>query len=148
MRLRRRGSGQKAEMDMTPMIDMAFQLIAFFMFAISFSQNEQDERVMLPDSVLAKPANQPLKYPITIHMTRSGSVIYGGQELADMNQLRPYLGSEKLILEGRKRPLKDATVVIRADRLVKAGLVQRLIQMCQEMSFETFALRAQEDIGP
>ena len=48
---------------MTPMIDMAFQLIAFFMFAISFSQNEQDERVLLPDSVLAKPANQPLEAP-------------------------------------------------------------------------------------
>ena len=31
MRFRRKGSGQKAEMDMTPMIDMAFQLIAFFM---------------------------------------------------------------------------------------------------------------------
>ena len=64
MRFRRKRSSQKAEMDMTPMIDMAFQLIAFFMFAISFSQNEQDERVMLPDSVLAKPANQPLKYPV------------------------------------------------------------------------------------
>jgi biopolymer transport protein ExbD len=135
-------------MDMTPMIDMAFQLIAFFMFAISFSQNEQDERVMLPDSVLAKPASQPLKNPVIIHLTRTGSVIYGGQELPNMNYLRKYLVSERMVLEGRKRSPADATVVIRGDRFAKAGVVQRLVQMCQEEKFEKFAMRAQEDIGP
>jgi biopolymer transport protein ExbD len=147
MRFRRKRGGQKAEMDMTPMIDMAFQLIAFFMFAISFSQNEQDERVMLPDSVLARPASQPLKHPVTIHLTRTGGVVYGGQEMPEMNRLRPYLVNERLVLLGRKREMTDATVVIRADRFAKAGVVQKLIQMCQEEKFEKFALRAQEDIG-
>jgi biopolymer transport protein ExbD len=135
-------------MDMTPMIDMAFQLIAFFMFAISFSQNEQDERVMLPDSVLARPASQPLKHPVTIHLTRTGGVVYGGQEMPEMNRLRPYLVNERMVLLGRKREMTDATVVIRADRFAKAGVVQELIQMCQEEKFEKFALRAQERVGP
>ncbi|NLX55986.1 MAG: biopolymer transporter ExbD [Planctomycetaceae bacterium] len=148
MRFRHRRDGPKAEMDMTPMIDMAFQLIAFFMFAISFSQNEQDERVMLPDSVLAKPANQPLKHPVTLHLTRTGNVIYGGQELPALERLRPYLVNERMVLQGRNRTMEDATVVIRADRLARAGVVQKLIQMCQEEKFEKFALRAQEDIGP
>ena len=148
MRFRHRRGGAKAEMDMTPMIDMSFQLIAFFMFAISFSQNEQDERVLLPDSVLAKPANQPLKHPVTLHLTRTGHVIYGGQELPALERLRPYLVNERMVLQGRNRSMEDATVVIRADRLAKAGVVQKLIQMCQEEKFEKFALRAQEDIGP
>jgi biopolymer transport protein ExbD len=148
MKFRRQRGLPKAEMDMTPMIDCAFQLISFFMFAISFSQNEQDERVMLPDSTLARPANQPLKHPVTIHLTRAGAVIYGGQELADMNRLRPYLVNERMVIEGRKREMSDATVVIRADRFAKAGVVQKLIQMCQEEKFEKFALRAQEDVGP
>ena len=29
---------------MTPMIDMTFQLIAFFMFVVNFSEAEQDDR--------------------------------------------------------------------------------------------------------
>ena len=132
---------------MTPMIDMAFQLIAFFMFAISFSQNEQDERVMLPDSVSARPANQPLKYPVILHLTRSGAVIYGGQELPNMDRLRPYLVNRRMVLQGRDRTMSDATVVIRADHFAKAGVVQKLIQMCREEKFEKFALR-QEDVGP
>ena len=40
-------------MDMTPMIDVTFQLIAFFMFVLNFSEVDQDQRVNLPSSELA-----------------------------------------------------------------------------------------------
>ncbi len=39
-----------AEGDLTPMIDMTFQLIAFFMVLINFTQTESHERVVLPSS--------------------------------------------------------------------------------------------------
>lgn len=133
---------------MTPMIDMTFQLIAFFMVLLNFSEAEQDQRIMLPQSVLAKPPERPLRHPVTIHMTRDGSVVYGGQELASLQRLRPYLINERMVLEGRRRPMSDATVVIRADRLARAGVVQKLIELCQEEKFEKFALRVKEDYGP
>jgi len=43
------------EIDMTPMIDIVFQLITFFMVINNFDQNEADERVSLPRDQLAKP---------------------------------------------------------------------------------------------
>ena len=58
-----------------------------------------------------------------------------------MDRLRPYLVNERMVLQGRDRTMSDATVVIRADRFAKAGVVQKLIQMCQEEKFEKFALR-------
>jgi len=36
------------EMDMTPMIDVTFQLIIFFMLAISFAEADHDHRINLP----------------------------------------------------------------------------------------------------
>ena len=44
-----------AEVDMTPMIDIVFQLIAFFMVISNFEQTQADERVRLPKDVLAQP---------------------------------------------------------------------------------------------
>jgi len=44
-----------AEVDMTPMIDIVFQLIAFFMVISNFEQTQADERVRLPEDVLALP---------------------------------------------------------------------------------------------
>ena len=35
--------------DMTPMIDIVFQLIAFFMIVTNFEQTQADERVKLPE---------------------------------------------------------------------------------------------------
>ena len=43
------------------MIDMTFQLIAFFMLVINFSDVEQDQRVQLPASELAKPPTSSLR---------------------------------------------------------------------------------------
>jgi biopolymer transport protein ExbD len=64
---------------MTPMIDMTFQLITFFMFVMNFSEAEQDDRIQLPLSQLAKPVDGPVEKPITLQLTSKGSVIYAGE---------------------------------------------------------------------
>ena len=148
MRMRKRAESKILEGDLTPMIDMTFQLIAFFMVLINFSQTETDQQILLPESVLAKPPDRPFQYPITIQLTKEGNVRYGGQELANMNRLRPYLVNERAILLGRDRELSEATIIIRADRQAQAGVVQKLIQVCQEEEFENYALRAKEEVGP
>jgi len=56
----------KTDVDMTPMIDMTFQLITFFVFTLNFSTAVQDERLQLPMSQLAKPAEGPAVDPITL----------------------------------------------------------------------------------
>ena len=146
MRFREK-SGKILEGDLTPMIDMTFQLIAFFMVLINFSQSEQEEGILLPKSELAKPPDRPLQHPITIHLRENGTIVYAGRNLANMDRLRPYLVNERSVLEGRERPLTDATIIIRAHQHAKAGVVQKLIQVCQDEKFERFALRAEEDVG-
>jgi len=132
---------------MTPMIDMTFQLIAFFMILINFDASEQDERIQLPASTLAKPPEAPLETPITLQLTRQGEVIAGGQLYAEAAALRPLLNNERNVLRLKNRSEKDATIIIRADRNTPTGKVQDLIKLCQEMGFEKFTLRAKENVG-
>src|SRR4051812_32947819 len=130
------------ELDYTPMIDMTFQLIAFFMILINFSDAEQDQRVQLPSSALAKPPQAALETPITIQMVKDGQLIMNAQLLPDANALRPFLNVEKYTLENKKQSIKDATIIIRAHKDAKTGLVQQIIKVCQEVGFEKFTLRA------
>ena len=53
---------------MTPMIDMVFQLIAFFMVLINFAQTEANDHVKLPSSQLVKPPEVALEFPIVLHV--------------------------------------------------------------------------------
>lgn len=145
MRIKRDVDGIQ-EGDLTPMIDMTFQLIAFFMVLINFSQADQDSRVQLPESTLAKPPEAPLEFPITLHLTSDGEVVVGGNQVP-VDGITPYLLKEKDVLRFKGKTPQDATVIIRADGKTATGMVQELIKKCQESQFERFALRAKEDVG-
>ena len=147
MRFKKETANAVYEGDLTPMIDMTFQLIAFFALVINFSQSEQNEKIQLPESELAQPSDKPLEFPITLQLTTESTVILGGQEIA-LEALRPFLLKEKQILESERRSLSVATIVIRAHKRTPTGKVQELIRRCQDEGFETFSLRAKEETGP
>ena len=143
------GMPETVSFDMTPMIDCTFQLVIFFMLTINFSNDEQNEMVRLPQSELAKPADAPLKAPITLQLIPSDPVdkkekIIVGSEKVPMAALKDVLKREKAALEGRNRSVADATIIIRADRLARTGSVQEMIEIAQSVRFEKFILRAKE----
>ncbi|MEO1497237.1 MAG: biopolymer transporter ExbD [Planctomycetota bacterium] len=148
MRLTKRHNYEIVEGDMTPMIDMTFQLIAFFMVLINFSEVEQDQRVNLPATELARPPETAYDEPLTIQMTSDETILFGGQEL-DLEGLRGALLVESQLTKAYSdRRLADVTVVIRADAGARAGKVQEMIQLAQEFGYETFALRGRQSDTP
>lgn len=146
MKLKKEGP-EPVELDMTPMIDMTFQLIAFFMILNNFEQSETDARVVLPASALAKPPEAPFESPITVQMTKEGQPLLGGQIYADRQALIPMLKNEKFVLEAQNKSIGNATIIIRAHKFCKTGDVQDLIKVCQEVGYEKFTLRAEENQG-
>ena len=144
---RKSGDGpSNTDIDMTPMIDMTFQLITFFMFVMNFSEAEQDDRIQLPLSQLAKPVEGAMESPITLQLTNRGSVIYAG-ELVPVSDIGTYLEREKTVMLDAGKEPSAATVIVRADGRSKTGEVQEIVRKCQEKGFERFALRAQYDEG-
>jgi biopolymer transport protein ExbD len=138
------GFGNPSEVDMTPMIDMTFQLIAFFMFTLSFAEADINERIKLPGSELARPPDAPAEKPLTLQLTDQATVIYGGEDLR-IDAIKPYLSREKEYMIRTQVDPKNATVIIRADGQAKTGDVQKLIRLCQDTGFEKFVLRAKEE---
>lgn len=132
---------------MTPMIDMTFQLIAFFMVLINFDASDQDERCLLPSSTLAKPPNVRSETPIVLQLLKDGTCVVGGQAYADIALIKPVLQNEASILQLKNKSPADANIIIRAHLSSKTGKVQDMIKLCQDLSFEKFTLRAKEDRG-
>ena len=142
---RKSGGGPgNTDIDMTPMIDMTFQLITFFVFTLNFSTAVQDDRVQLPMSQLAKPAEGPSVEPITLQVMQDGNVIYAGEPVP-MQDMKGYLENEKRVMIASSKEPSSATVIVRADGRSKTGDVQELIKACQEKGCERFVLRAQYD---
>ncbi|MCA9049772.1 MAG: biopolymer transporter ExbD [Planctomycetaceae bacterium] len=148
------------EVDMTPMIDIVFQLIAFFMVISNFEQQQADERVTLPRDQLAKPPEVKRDDAFTINFgfekDKQGEVIdptpylFFGDEKLVVDQCAQRLKQESLFYKTIGTDLADVTVEIRADAGVPAGEVQKLIQLCQEqgIEFQRFALKATQKVDP
>lgn len=132
------------EGDMTPMIDMSFQLIAFLMVLVNFNAEEVSAKVVLPQSELAKPpTGNPPPNRIVIQITKTGTVIMGAEEMG-MDGLRNMLGAEEYVLRSKGVELNEATIYIRAHQDCPTGKVQDVIKECQLKKFENFVLRAKE----
>lgn len=141
MRITRSRHATSAEMDMTPMIDVTFQLIAFFMFVLNFSEVDTDQRINLPASELARPPDAPYSQPLTVQMTADDKILFGGDEMTPDALQSALMREAQIIKAYPNKKLSDVTVVIRADRFAKTGKVQEVIQMCQQAGFDMFALR-------
>ncbi|GAA4424884.1 MULTISPECIES: ExbD/TolR family protein [Bremerella] len=136
------------EGDLTPMIDMTFQLIAFFMVLINFTQADQNKEIKLPESELAKPPEVPFENAITLQIYKNGNVYFDGNDFT-LDSLRPRLVVEKQIADefkGKDGGAQNVTVIIRGDSFVETGKVQETIKLCQDVGFEKFALRAKEKV--
>ena len=81
MRMRSRQTF-RSETDMTPILDMTFQLTFFFMLTLNFSSEIQSDLVRLPASEIAKPAQGALETSITVQTLASGLVLFGGDRMA------------------------------------------------------------------
>ena len=146
MRYSARRGAPYAKGDMTPMIDMTFQLVAFLMVLVNFSEADQNEAIRLPSSELAKPPDDRIPSSITLHLTRTGTVFMRAEEYP-LARLRDVLLREKQVMDQTPgSSSRAATIIIRADREAKTGRVQEVIKVCQETGFEKFALRAKEQV--
>ena len=149
---RRKSKGTDLDGDMTPMIDMVFQLLIFFMILINFADADQNARVKLPENDIVKPPEQPVPDAVTLQIAkqegkaREYSVLIGADEFMgenDFKRLKAALDKEvKFVKNEKKKSAKDMTVILRADKDTPIGFVNKVIHTCQEADIENFALRA------
>ncbi len=109
--------GTKAEINMSPLIDMTFLLLIFFMVTAVFVQ-ESGVKVDKPRAATAESLAQE---NLLITLAKDGSVHYGGREVSP-SQLPSIVKS----VQGGKLP-----VVIVADDDVSTGTLVRIIDLCR-----------------
>jgi biopolymer transport protein ExbD len=138
----------KAEPNLTPILDMVFQLITFFMLVINFKSASLDLSLKLPVVGSARPVDTRGEEDLLIlNVTGDGKLIVYGIP----KDIEPYIASEAqatLLWARRINPdlkLGDelpSTVVIRADESTPFKLLNRIIKACQENGYRKFALMA------
>ncbi len=143
----------KAEPNLTPLLDVVFQLITFFMLVINFSQDNFDSRIKLPVAGSARPQDDAGKLAeerLVLNVDGQGHLLFNGQTLsADQAiakiKLEAQIARSNIkalkgkVVEGEELP---ARIVIRADRDTPFAALFSLISTCQTNGYQKFDLKA------
>ena len=144
MKFRQKNDKGILEADLTPMIDVTFQLIAFFMLIINFSEVDRAEEILLPAHELARPPETRPEFQVILNLNPDGSVKFAGQQIEKIDFLTGLLNREISAAQRESVPPGEIAVIIRSHQDTPTGLVQELITKCQSLELENFSLRVKE----
>jgi biopolymer transport protein ExbD len=142
----------RAEPNLTPLLDVVFQLITFFMLVFHISGGNIDPRVTLPVAASARPieGKQALEDRIVLNIDADGNLLWSGETL-DTERAVKEIGTQaqlvRLNLKVAGNEVKageplPTTIILRADRSTAFSQLYRLITACQANGFTRFSLKA------
>lgn len=142
----------KVEPNLTPILDMVFQLITFFMLVINFKGAAMDLTLQLPVLGSARPLDKEEQGGLLVlNIDQEGQLKSFGKVYADPRDIEAFLAREakadgqQLIKAGKPYQPGDelpTTVVIRADQQTPFNKLNAVITACQQQGYLKFSLRA------
>lgn len=109
-------------MDLTPIIDMVFLLLIFFLVATTFHQTEREMKIALPFASSAGPISATLR-EIVLNVDKDGEI---------------YMGGKRVTAEEVRDTIRQAVstnaeqkVTVRGDREAAYASIVRVLDICK-----------------
>ena len=140
MNLNKHDARTEMEMNMTPMIDVVFLLIIFFMIITDLTQQDLEEiRLPVAQNAIPDKPDPKVVRPV-INVMADGRMIVRKQEIyeperGDPTEMERYLADAarrmpKRMERGDPAPLPDNPLLIRADENTEFKFIQRIMEVC------------------
>ncbi len=136
-----------AEPNLTPILDMVFQLITFFMLVINFKSASMDLDLKLPVVGSARPVEHEGEDLLVLNINSEGKLKVYGQLIANVDGYIRQEAQASLLAVRKTNPNVKADdlpsiVVVRADKSTPFKMLNQVITTCQAHGFRNFALKA------
>jgi biopolymer transport protein ExbD len=130
-------SDEEITLEMTPLIDMVFQLLIFFLLTTTFAINVKEGGLEV-DLPRAKSAQIPsMARHMVIAILKDGRIVVGGEEMST-EALR-----EKLVKVHKDNP--QTMIIVQADKTVEHGIVVKAMDMAATIGLKHLAIATVEE---
>ncbi|RMD63512.1 MAG: biopolymer transporter ExbD [Planctomycetota bacterium] len=119
---------QNASIELTPMIDMVFLLLIFFLVATTFQQDERELDIALPEAANAAPLAEALQ-EIVVNVDAHGAMRVNGRTVSP-EQLQA-------LLTQAVHSNPEQKVTVRGDRAAPYALIVRALDVCKAAGVRT-----------
>ncbi|MGL6064330.1 MAG: ExbD/TolR family protein [Fusobacteriaceae bacterium] len=127
-RIKRRSSGPLI-LELTPLIDVVFLLLIFFLVATSFEDVKSGIKIDLPTSTIRE-LKEIKEIQITINTKKELVLIYKEKGIASEEKVTK--NNLKKLLSGKISESKEKNVLISADKNIDYGFVIEIMTIAKE----------------
>lgn len=124
-------------LNMTPIIDIVFQLLIFFLVATRFAQEERELEVSLPHASEAQPLIAEVK-ELIVNVDKDGRFFIDGR-FRDAPEL------ESILAQAVASNPASQSVIIRADKHVEFEPVVRVMDLCNKTNVAEYRVTAADE---
>ena len=135
MRLKARRKGVQASVDMTPMLDVVFQLIIFFLVSTTFAVLPGIS-LKLPESTTAESTSN---LGITITADKNGGLWFNDKQVSYKT-----LGDELATFDTKQTKKSEFPITIEADDEVTNGTIVKLFDVIRVNGYAAVNIRTKE----
>jgi len=127
-------------LELTPMIDVVFLLMIFFLVASKLDEADRFIDVVLPKASAAKPlTSRPRE--VLVNVDREGRFYLGARPI-ELEELRT------ILVQAAADNVNRQTVIVRADENVAHKFVVAVMNACVEAGIEDYQVQSLEDARP
>jgi biopolymer transport protein ExbD len=116
-----------ATIELTPIIDMVFLLLIFFLVATTFHQTEREMQVALPFAGSAAPISMHLR-EIIVNVDESGAIIVSGRPMTTEDL--------EAIVREAVAANPEQKVTLRGDRRTAYANIVRVLDVCKRAGIQ------------
>ncbi len=113
--------------ELTPVIDIVFLLLIFFLVATTFHQTEREMEIVLPEASSGGPITMSLR-ELVVNVTAEGRIVVAGRSLS-ADDLR-------LVVEEAVAKNPEQKVTIRGDRAASYAQIVRVLDVVKGAGIE------------
>lgn len=124
-------NGIGGTLDLTPIVDVVFNLLIFFALSLNFAATSGGINVKLPSATSAEPVKTE---QVTINLTKDGKVYFNDKTI----------DIEGLTVKLKEVKDKNSIVIIRADDAVPHGRVVHVMDIAKSEGFSKLAIAVQQ----
>jgi biopolymer transport protein ExbD/biopolymer transport protein TolR len=128
-----RKQNDEPRIDMTPMVDVVFLLLIFFMISTTFVESPGIS-IKLPETSAQTIAREPKEIKITL--SREGDIYHRNKKIS--------LADFRGLLAEHQSDAKETTVLLLADQDSKHGKVVTLMDLARDAGFTKLAIATEQ----
>jgi biopolymer transport protein ExbD/biopolymer transport protein TolR len=128
-----RKQAEEPRVDMTPMVDVVFLLLIFFMISTTFVETPGIS-IKLPESSSQKIDREPKE--IKIYLSREGDIYYQDKKIS--------LADYRAVLAEHQSAAAQTTVLLLADQDSRHGRVVTLMDLARDAGFVKLAIATEQ----